>query len=248
MPSINFLDCTTGYNGSCRNFCWSRDRGLGEPWTGVAKNIFSYYGWQGELVENEWIFCILIQASKRLCTSRIRNFVMSHAKVLPGRMSLMTLYSVPYHSRGIQIHSGLFRRKSWPSVGALTARQYVIISPMMTAILNQGNHLTCPWRKMILTKQQLSQMFYFKDQFLSNSGVSIAGLFLFWFPSSCKGRIEIRSKGRGRRRNRMVRMVELAASDGRQASSTACSWRPPSPCLSWCRQRPGWKYYYLYTC
>jgi len=30
---------------------------------------------------------------------------------------------------------------------------------------------------MILTKQQLSQMFYFKDQFLSNSGVSIAGLF-----------------------------------------------------------------------
>ena len=34
---------------------------------------------------------------------------------------------------------------------------------------------------MILTKQQLSQMFYFKDQFLSNSGVSIAGLFCFDF-------------------------------------------------------------------
>ena len=63
-----------------------------------------------------------------------------------------------------------------------------------------------------------------------------------WHISSCRDRTVSHSRVQDRqhsRRDRRVRRIP-AASGGRRAWGTACSWRPPAPCPSWCTPRPGW--------
>ena len=78
--------------------------------------------------------------------------------------------------------------------------------------------------------QELSKVLWWAD----GGGQSV-----FWLLSSCRARTGSRSKAQGRQHSRTVRR-DTAASGGRQAWGTACSWRPPSPCRSWCRRPPGW--------
>ena len=120
---------------------------------------------------------------------------------------------------------------------------------MITAILNQPNHWTCPCVELMLMKwiiaiegSNLSQMFL-KSGIEQHWFVSIADS--FWLFSSYRGHIEIHSKVRGRQHIRRVRMAGLVVSGGKRASGIACSWHLRVPYLSECKLRPGCKRYHM---
>lgn len=115
---------------------------------------------------------------------------------------------------------------------------------MITAILNQSNHWTCPCVELKLMKwiiaiegSNSSQMFL-KSGIEQHWFVSIADS--FWFFSSYRGHIEIHSKVRGRQHIRRVHRAGLVVSGGKRALGIACSWHLHVPYLFECKLRPGW--------